>query len=175
MRRAIGVAFHCDRRNGDDRRSSEPFLQSVIFRLAFRQSEAPAIIVNHDGDVIGIVERRRGAIECRIVEVPFRRRQPPDQLGKIPPVFVVAGPSALCGEIELIPPLQFSLRRQRRLAGRLIADQIAAHRDEAITALRPKRRDDVRGPRAPIKAAENGLLDFERVHERDRIDGDNDC
>jgi hypothetical protein len=41
--------------------------------------------------VIRIVERRRAAIERGVVEIPFRRGELPDQLGKVAPVFVVAG------------------------------------------------------------------------------------
>ena len=78
----------------------EPLFQIVIFRLAFGQAEPPAVIVDHDGDVIRVVEGRRAAIERGIVEVPLRRSELPDQLRKIVPVFVVAGPAAFGGEID---------------------------------------------------------------------------
>ena len=88
------------------------------------------------------------------------------------PVFVVAGPAAFGGEIILVPPLQLGLRRQRRLAGFLAADQITAHGDQRLAALRPQRRDDVGRSRSPIKAADGRLLDFERIHQGDDIESD---
>ena len=45
--------------------------------------------MNRDRDVIGIVEGRGTAIECGIVEVPFRRSNLPNEVGKVVPVFVV--------------------------------------------------------------------------------------
>ena len=62
---------------------------------------------------------------------------PPDELRKVAPVLVVADQAALGGEIELIPPLEFGPRGQRRLAGFLAADQIAADRDQRLAALGP--------------------------------------
>ena len=45
--------------HGDDRTCGKPLFQIVIFRLAFSQAEPPAIIVDHDGDMIRVVEGRR--------------------------------------------------------------------------------------------------------------------
>jgi hypothetical protein len=87
------------------------------------------------------------------------------------PVFVVADPAAFGGEIILVPPLKLGLRRQRRLAGFLAADQIAAHGDERLAAFRPQRRHDVGRPCSPIKTGDGRLLDFERIHQRDGIEG----
>ena len=148
------------------------FSRSSYFGSPSRQAEPPAVIVDHDGDVIRIVESRRAAIERGVVEVPLRRSELPDQLRKVVPVFVVAGAAAFGGEIKLVPPLQLGLRRQRHLAGFLAADQIAAHRHHGLAALRPKRGDDVGRPRAPIEAGEGRLLDLERIHQGDGVDGD---
>ena len=68
------------------------------------EAEAPAIIVDHDGDMIGIVEGRGGALERGVVEIPLRRGELPDQLGEVAPVFLVARPAAFGGEVILIPP-----------------------------------------------------------------------
>ena len=54
MRGAIGVAFEGDRRHGDDRPAGEPLLQVLQFWLAFGQSQPPAVIVDHEPDVIGL-------------------------------------------------------------------------------------------------------------------------
>jgi hypothetical protein len=97
MRRTVGVAFQGDGGHGDDRGASKPLFQIVVFRLAFRETEPPAVIMDHDADMIGIVERLRGAIECGIVKIPFRRGELPDQLCEIVPVFLIAVPAALGG------------------------------------------------------------------------------
>jgi hypothetical protein len=86
------------------------------YRLAFSQSEPPAIIMDHDADMIRIVEGRCAGIERGIVEVPFWRSELPNELRKVVPVFIVAGPAAFRGKIILVPPLELSLWRQRRLA-----------------------------------------------------------
>ena len=83
----------------------KPRFQIVIFRLAFSEAEPPAVIMDHDGDVVRVVERRRSAIERGIVEIPFRRCDLPDELPEIVPIFVVAEHAAFSGKIILIPPL----------------------------------------------------------------------
>ena len=150
----------------------KPLFQVVVFRLPFGQAEPPAIIMDYDRNVIRIVESRGGTIERSIVEIPLRRSELPDQLGKIVPVLVVAGAAAFGREIILIPPLQFGFWRQRHLAGLLAADQIAAHRDHRLAALRPQRRDDVGRARAPIETGDGRLLDFESIHQGDDIGSD---
>ena len=143
---------------------------SAYSRFAVGQPEPPAVVVDHDRDVVRVVERRRAALERRVVEVPLRRRGSPDQLRELAAVAVVAGTSALGGEVVLVPPLQLGLRRQRLPARCLAADQVAAHRHEAVAALRPERGDDVGRPRAPVEAGDDGRLDPERVHQGDRVD-----
>ncbi len=172
MRCPIGIAFQGNRGHADVRSFSEPLFQLIIFRLAFSQPEPPAVIVDHDADVIRVVEGRGAALEGGLVEVPFRRSDLPDELRKVAPVFVVADPAAFGGEVILVPPLQLSLWRQRHLAGLLAADQIPAHRDETLAAFRPQRRDDVGRARAPIKTAEDRPANFECIHQSDDIDSD---
>ena len=111
MRCAIRIAFKGDRGHPNDRSFGETLFQVVIFRLAVCQAKPSAIIVDHDADVIWIVEGRGGAIERRIIELPLRRGDLPNESGKIISVFLVAGPAALRGEIILVPPLVLSLRR----------------------------------------------------------------
>ena len=71
----IGITFKGDGRHGDDRTFGKPLFQIVIFRLAFSQTEPPAVIMNHDADMIRVVEGRCGAIERGIIEVPLRRSE----------------------------------------------------------------------------------------------------
>src|SRR5450755_3662356 len=112
----IGIAFQGDRRHGDGRSCGEPLFQLVIVRLTCSQSEPPAIIMDHDADMIRIVEGRGAALEGGLVEVPFGRSELPDEPGKVAPVSLVAGPAALGGEVILVPPLELSLWGQRHLA-----------------------------------------------------------
>src|SRR5262249_52449860 len=79
------------------------------------------------------------------------------------------GSASLGGEIVLVPPLQLGRGRQWYFAGRLAANQITAHRDQALAALGPERGHDVCAARSPIESGENGLLDVERIHEGDEI------
>src|SRR5215831_12969103 len=117
MRRAVGITLERDGRNADDRTFSEPLFQIVIFPLAIRQCDSPPIIMNHDADVIRVVERCSTALERCTIKPPLRRRELPDESRKIVPVLVVAGPAALGGKIVLVPPFEFGLWRQRHLAG----------------------------------------------------------
>jgi hypothetical protein len=125
---AVGVAFRGDGGYADHRPVGELLLQLLVVGLAVGQVEPPAVVVDHDLDVIGVVEGRRAAIEGGVVEVPLRRSGPPNELGEVAPVGVVPGPAAFGGEVVLVPPLQLGRWRQRKPAGLLAADQIPAHR-----------------------------------------------
>jgi len=59
--------------------------------------------MDHDVDVIGIVEGACAAFECGVVERPFRRGGFPDQLCEIAAIFCVTFAAAIRGEVELIP------------------------------------------------------------------------
>src|ERR1700732_1790698 len=72
MWRAIGVTFKSDGGHRDGGTRGKALFQFVILRLALGQPESPAIIVDHDADVIWVVERCSGTIEGRIIEIPFR-------------------------------------------------------------------------------------------------------
>src|SRR5215470_608484 len=148
---AIRIALERDRGHGDDGRLGKPALEVVILRFAFGQSLPPAVIVDRDVDVIGIVEGGGAALERGVVELPLRRSYPPDEFREVVPVLVVAELAALGGKVELVPPLVLGGWRQRDLAGFLTSDQIAADRDQRLATLRPKRRDDVGGTRANIE------------------------
>src|SRR3954447_8346728 len=127
VRRAVGIPFKRDCGHGDDRTGREPILEGVVSRLAFSQTEPPAIVVDDDAHVIRIIERCGAAIERRVIEVPFRRRGPPDQPRKLLPISLVAGAATFRREVELIPPLQLGLWWQGLLVRLTTADQVAAH------------------------------------------------
>jgi hypothetical protein len=46
--RPIGITFNGNGRHGDDWAFGKPLFQIVIFRVAFSQVEAPAIIMDDD-------------------------------------------------------------------------------------------------------------------------------
>ncbi len=123
--------------------------------------------------MIRIVERLGRAVVGRIVEIPLGRRETPDQLVEVVAVRLITLVATLRCEIELIPPLQFSLRRQRCLAGCLTSDQIAAHRHNRLDPLRPQRRNDIDRARAPIEAAKDRLVDLQCIHQCNDVDCDN--
>jgi len=73
VRCAIGIAFERDGRDADHRELRKPPFQIVIFRLALREAESPAVIVDDDGYVIGIIKRRGAAIEDRQIPILAKR------------------------------------------------------------------------------------------------------
>jgi hypothetical protein len=72
MRRTVGIAFKGDRGHGDDRSRAQLRFQIIVSLIAGRQADPLAIVVDHDRDVIRIVEGLGGALERCIVEMPFR-------------------------------------------------------------------------------------------------------
>jgi hypothetical protein len=84
---------------------------------------------------------------------------------------VIARPAALRGEVELVPPCELGLRWQRLLVGFRTAEQIAAHGNHGLGALRPEDRQSVGGPSAPIETADDGLVDVQDVHQGDGVGG----
>src|SRR4051812_38347020 len=71
VRRPIGIAFKGDGGHGDDRSLGEPLFQIVVLRLAFRQAEPPAVVMDYDADMIRVFEGRCAAVEGGIVELPL--------------------------------------------------------------------------------------------------------
>jgi hypothetical protein len=128
--------------------------------------------MDHDADIVRVVEGRCGAIKRGIIEVPLRRIDLPDELRKFALVCVVARPAAFGGKIILVLPSVLHLWRQRQLIAFTVVDQIAIHRDHGLAALRPERRDDVGRPRSPIIPGEDRLLDLEHIHQSDDIESD---
>src|SRR5438270_13219451 len=100
MWRTIGIAFKSDRGYRDDRCRRNPLFHMFILRVALSQTDPPAIVVDHNGDVVRIIERRCRAIERGIIELPLRRSKLPDQLVESVCVFCVAPLATFGGEIE---------------------------------------------------------------------------
>jgi len=61
-RNAIGITIKGDRRHSDDRTFGKSLFQIVVLWVAFSQAQPPAVIMDHDADVIRVVEGHCGAI-----------------------------------------------------------------------------------------------------------------
>src|ERR1700719_3121011 len=107
MRCTIGITFHRYGGHSDDWTFSQPLFQIVIFRFAFGEALPPAVIVDHDFDVVRIIESLCATLVRRIVEMPLRRSLLPDELRKIVAVLAVTCAAAIRGKIKLIPPFEF--------------------------------------------------------------------
>ena len=119
--------------------------------------------------MVRVIQSPGGFGKGRVAELPLRRRLMPDKFRKVVGVLPVTGLPTRSGKIELIPPRQLSLRRQRFFANLLTADQIPAHRDQGFHPLRPQRGDDIRRARAPVKTGQIRLPDVKGVHQMDNI------
>lgn len=71
-RDAIGIAVKGDGRHSDNRAVGKSLSQVVVLRVAFSQAQPPAVVMDHDPDVVRVVEGRCGAVERGIIEVPSR-------------------------------------------------------------------------------------------------------
>src|SRR6202050_3874171 len=127
MRRTVGVTFKSNGGHRNVRSFSKPLFQGVVFPLALSQPNPPSVIIDHDGNVVRIVEGRRSAIKRGFIEVPFRRSELPNEFREVMSVFFVAGPATVRGKIILVPLLELSLGRQRYTSGLLAPEQITAH------------------------------------------------
>jgi hypothetical protein len=72
MWRPIRITFEGNALHGDNRRGGQPLFQIVVLRLAFGHAEPPAVVVDHDADMVRVVESLRAAIERGVVEIPLR-------------------------------------------------------------------------------------------------------
>src|SRR3989442_2740468 len=97
--------------------------------MAGRQAEAVAVGVNDRVSESRIVEGGRRALIGRLVEAPVGRPQPPQQLAELAPVRRQSRPSALGGEVPLVPQAMFLYGRRRLGVGGHVQDIVAADRD----------------------------------------------
>src|ERR1700751_3800821 len=115
MRRAGCVPLPRDGWHVDDRTQSELLVQVIEFAFTIGEAETPTIVVDRDCHMIGVVKSCRAPIEGGVVKLPLRRGELPNQLCEVTGILFVTRAPALGGEVELIPPCEFGLRRQRRL------------------------------------------------------------
>lgn len=105
-RRSEGIQLTVKGHRGqrDDGALGKSFFETVVSGVALGQAKSPAIVMDHDGDPIRIVEGRRSAVERCVVEMPRRGGVLPDQFREIMRVLRKAEPTPFCGEIVLVPP-----------------------------------------------------------------------
>lgn len=72
--RTIEIARDGDRRRRNYRSLGKLLFQALVSRFTSCEAQPPAVIVDHDTDVIRVIERRRGAAESGIIKSPLRRR-----------------------------------------------------------------------------------------------------
>src|ERR1700722_1474021 len=72
-RNAVRITIERDGWNLNRGLRRQAALQIGITRIAGGEPVAVTIAVDHDVDIIGIIEGRRGPVEGRIVEMPARR------------------------------------------------------------------------------------------------------
>ncbi len=72
MRSPVGVTLHRDGGHADDRGPRKTIFKVVVFRFALGQTKPPAIVMNNDRDMIGIVESLCTAFEGFVPEMPLR-------------------------------------------------------------------------------------------------------
>ena len=144
--------------------------RSLYFDAPSAEPEAPAVVMDHQADMIRVVERPRAPIERRVVKAPLRGRSLPDKLRKLMAVFFIPSATSVgckVGPGTTIPAPPFA-GNGILLASRLrikypLTETIALQRagQSAATML------TVRAPQSnPARIA---LLDSERIHERDAV------
>ncbi|MBN3786868.1 hypothetical protein G3N94_08180 [Burkholderia sp. Ac-20353] len=74
MRRAVGIDLARDRRDIYRRRSREALLQHIELRFAAHETEAPAIAVYGDRDVVDALPRLRGALDLYLKVTQVERK-----------------------------------------------------------------------------------------------------
>src|SRR5271165_6793952 len=90
VRRTVCITFECNGGYSDKRPGSKSLFHFIVFRLALHQAEPPTVVVNHDADMVWVIEGGCTTLESGIVEIPLRRSALPGEFGKVVPVFIVA-------------------------------------------------------------------------------------
>src|SRR5476651_2665074 len=100
---AVGLAIEIDRRHADRGLGLDARLDVHERRIARRVTEAVTIGLDHNVDIVGIIEGGRGLVEGGIPEVPVGRPQLPQYFGDVAAIPGEAGAATLGVEIVLVP------------------------------------------------------------------------
>jgi hypothetical protein len=168
------IAVDRDGRHLDRRAGGQALLDRVETGVALGEPESPAVVVDDDVDVVGIVERGGGPAEGGVVVAPARRVERPDQACQLGTVGRIRepGPTRIRREGVLVPPGPLCLRRQWGLAGVPFGDQVAGDGYQRFNPFWPQGGDDVGGPGAPVEPGEDGPWQVQGVQERDQVERD---
>src|SRR6185312_12431443 len=106
---AVEVATDGDGRHGYRRACGQLAVKVVVLRFTLCEAEPPPVVVDHDVDMVGIVERCGRAVVGGVVELPRRRGLLPDELVEVVRVLAVAANPAIGREVVLVPPAVLGL------------------------------------------------------------------
>src|SRR4029453_14538897 len=102
-RQADSVAMQHDRRNRNLWLCSQALFDRFEARITVSVAETVTVRMDHNVDEVRIVERRCGAVIGRVIELPIRRPQSPQQSTKLAPVSLQSRAAALGVKVILIP------------------------------------------------------------------------
>src|SRR6185369_15458065 len=71
VRGAVGVAFQCDGGYFDLRSGGEALFEFVVSGFDCGESLPPAVIVDHDVNMVGVVERGGASVESGVIKLPL--------------------------------------------------------------------------------------------------------
>jgi hypothetical protein len=128
-----------------------------------------AIRVHADVDEVGIVERRRGGRVRRVVEIPRRRPELPEQAAERTAIEREARAAAFGIEVVLVPVAPLLLGIGGLVRPRDVLDLVCAAGEESPHAAGPERGDDAAGAASPIETGEQRAFDLQDVEEVDHV------
>ena len=99
----IICAIEGNRRHRDGGLSRQFSFNFRISRVASYQAKAMTVGLNHHLDKVRVIERRRGVGEGRLVKIPGRRPELPEQSSDRLPVFLQARTAAFAVAVLLVP------------------------------------------------------------------------
>src|SRR6266516_6584234 len=169
---AICQAVQGDRRDRDGWLRSQLLLDLMVRRVAGCVSEAMTVGVQHDVDVVGIVESPSGAFQRGVIEVPVRRVSRPDHPRDVAPVRGVTGSATLGQEVVEVPEAGFEVGPDRGHGEAYVLDEVAVDGDDAGTPFWPQRGGDAGCAPAPVIAGEDGARDVERIQQSEHVGAD---
>src|SRR5215469_5441127 len=156
----------------DNRRFLKLVLDARVLGLTRGPALAPAVITDDDTDEIRVAKGGRGLTICWLRELPRRGVELPDEQPQLVPVLRETADTPLRVEVVLVPPGVLCRGWEWLLFGGEVGDQVAGYRDQSLDPVRPQHRDDVAGPRPPVIAGQDRVLDLEGIHERENVDSE---